>query len=105
MLAVVLLAAFLVSRSCASGPDVSQAQAIETARESIDFTPEQTRVRYVKQGLGGGDVWAVSLARCTEDGEIEQFALVRVDVQTGDVVQTKLVDGRYPGSCVPDSGM
>ncbi len=106
MLGAVLLLALLVARTCGSSePEIDQEQAIAAALERIPFEPEQTRIRYVKQGLGGEAVWAVSLARCANDGSIEQFALVRVDVETGDVVETKLAEGRYPGSCVPDDGM
>jgi hypothetical protein len=106
MLGAVLLVALLVARTCGSSePEIEKEQAIAVARERIPFEPEQTRIRYVKQGFKGQAIWAVSLARCAADGSIEKFALVRVDVDTGEVVETKLSEGRYPGSCVPDTGM
>jgi hypothetical protein len=106
MLGVVLLVALLVARTCGSSePEIGQDQAIAVARERVAFDVEQTRIRYVKQGFKGEAVWAVSLARCAPDGSIAQFALVRVDVDTGDVREIKVFDGRYPGSCVPGRGM
>lgn len=103
LLGAVLLLALLVARTCGSSdPEVSQEEAIAAAREEIDFEVEQTRIRYVKQGFQGEAVWAVSFARCATDGSIAQFALVRVDVDSGEIVNVKTSDGRYPGSCVPD---
>jgi hypothetical protein len=88
ILLVVLLAAFLVSRSCgSSGAEIDQDRAITIAQARLDFEPECAQVRFVRRGIRGGSLWAVSLWTLDEDGRFEQVTLVLVNARTGDVVQ------------------
>jgi hypothetical protein len=90
LLAVVLLAAFLVSRSCGSSETgVSKEEATEIARGEIDFTPERTQVRYLKRGLQSQAYWAVSLSTVAPDGSLDHVVVVLVDAATGDVEEIR----------------
>jgi hypothetical protein len=83
---LVLLAAFLVSRSCGSSEtDVSKEEAVEIARDEVDFAPERTQVRYLKRGLQSQAFWAVSLSTLDEAGLPDRVVVVVVDATTGEV--------------------
>jgi hypothetical protein len=89
--AVVLLVALFVvtlavSRSCQqSQVRVSKEQAIAAAQARVDFTPRQTQVRFVRQGLNARPFWAVSLSVPGPDDTFRELATVRVDANTGKV--------------------
>jgi hypothetical protein len=88
ILVAVLLAAFLVSRSCgSSGAEIDQDRAIEIAQTQLDFEPECAQVRFVRRGIQGASYWAVSLWTLDEDGRFEQVTLVLVNARTGAVAQ------------------
>jgi hypothetical protein len=82
---VVLLAAFLVSRSCGSvGDEISQDQAVQIAKGQLDFEPDQFQVRLFKKGVNSHPYWGVSLY----DGprtEPTRCRIVQVDAVTGRV--------------------
>ena len=86
LLAVVLLLAFVVARTCgSSSPEVSQEDAIEIAQEEIDFEPEHVQIRNVPRGIEGQRSWMVSLY----NGEAinpEECRLVEVEADSGDVL-------------------
>jgi peptidase YpeB-like protein len=83
---VVLLAAFLVSRSCgASERTVSEEQAIEIAREHSGFQADRVQVRYLRQGVESIPYWAVSLYDVNANGRPTRFEVVMVDARTGTV--------------------
>jgi hypothetical protein len=85
ILLVVLVAAFLVSKSCgSSGGDVSKEEAIEIARGEIDYTPDRVGVRFVKQGLDD-EAWAVSLVDDNAAGTPLRVTVVLLDTDTGEV--------------------
>jgi hypothetical protein len=87
ILLAVLVAAFLVSRSCgSSGAEIDQNRAIEIAQTRLDFEPECAQVRFVRRGIRGGSFWAVSLWTLDGAGRFEQVTLVLVNARTGDVV-------------------
>jgi hypothetical protein len=84
---VVLLAALLVSKSCGSSKRaVSKDEALEIARESIDFTPDGVQIKNVPGGLGSRRIWAVSLYTGTYR-QTERCVLVRIDADSGGVLQ------------------
>jgi hypothetical protein len=89
MLAVVLVAALLVARTCGSSePTVSQEEAIEIAKRQVDFAPRQVQIRNVPRGLEGRRSWAVSLYT----GTVSQpgtCRVVEVDARSGSVVQVR----------------
>ena len=64
LVAAVLVAAFLVSKSCGSSENaVSQERAKEIARAAVDFEPDRVGIRYLKRGFQSRGYWAVSLSR------------------------------------------
>jgi hypothetical protein len=66
---------------------VSEERAIATATRAVDFRPERTQVRLVRQGLNARPFWAVSLSVPARDGEgFTRLATARVDANTGKLV-------------------
>ncbi|HEU4451194.1 MAG TPA: hypothetical protein VFR63_14605 [Gaiellaceae bacterium] len=90
LLLLVLGVAFLVARTCGSSrPDeVTQEEAIEIAREEIDYEADRVLVRVVRRGIPPRSYWAVSL-QDLEGGNIEQVTVVVVDGTTGDVTEIR----------------
>jgi hypothetical protein len=85
-LLVVLLAAFLVSRSCgSSGVEISQERAIAIAKRQLDFEPECVQVRVFRGGLRSQAFWAVSLWTLDRQGRFERVAVVQINATTGEV--------------------
>jgi hypothetical protein len=86
LLGAVLLLAFLVARTCgSSAPEVSQEEAIEIAREQIDFQAEEVQIRNVPRGIEGQRSWMVSLYN-GEPINPEECRLVEVDAERGEVL-------------------
>lgn len=88
MIAGVLLLAFFVARSCQQSQiRITKEQAIATAREQVDFRPENTQIRLLRQGLGRQPFWIVSLSipRGEDEDGFSRLTLVRVDANTGKV--------------------
>jgi hypothetical protein len=95
--AILILVAltFAVSRSCQQDQiRVSKEQAISTAQRQIDFKPTRTQVRLLRQGLNSRPNWIVSLSipsgNSLSTQEFRELALVRVDANTGKVVDVKV---------------
>jgi Peptidase propeptide and YPEB domain len=85
---VVLLAAFLATKSCARRADeVSQSEAIAIAKAQVDFTPDKVQIRYVPQGLPPVYYWAVSLYTL-RNGQPNRVQVVLVNATTGAVRRT-----------------
>jgi hypothetical protein len=85
---VVLLAAFLVSRSCGSSEtQISKERATEIARGVIDYEPDRVQVRYLKRGFQSQGFWAVSLSTVNAVGSYDKTTVVVVNGQNGDVVE------------------
>jgi hypothetical protein len=86
ILVVVLLAAFLVSRSCGStDPDIGQERAIAIARGELTFQPECVQVRFLRRGLRSEGFWAVSLWTLDAQGDFDKLTLVLVSAEDGRV--------------------
>lgn len=82
---VVLLAAFLATKSCARhGDEISQDEAIAIAREQIDFVPDKVQIRYLPQGIPPVYFWAVSLYTVKDDRPA-RVQVVLVNARTGEV--------------------
>jgi Peptidase propeptide and YPEB domain len=85
MLAVVLLAAVLVARTCGSSqPTVSQEEAVEIAKRQVDFEPRGVQIRNVPRGIEGRRSWAVSLYTGTISSPGTCW-VVEIDAQSGRV--------------------
>jgi hypothetical protein len=88
ILAVVLLAALIVARSCGkTEAEISQDQAISIAREQITFDPNNVMIRLVKRGLNSKEFWAVSLSNKQPDGSLDRLTVVVIDADTGEVTE------------------
>ena len=89
-LLLVLLAAFLVSRSCGSREtEISQEEAIEIARDQIDYEPDRVGVRFLPQGFQSRPSWAVSLSTVNDQDELTRVTVVVVDGQTGEILEVR----------------
>jgi hypothetical protein len=88
VIGALLVLAFFVSRSCQQSQiRITKEQAIATAEKQVDFTPENTQIRLLRQGLNSKPFWIVSLSVPSGEGEdtFRRLALVRVDANTGKV--------------------
>jgi hypothetical protein len=84
---VVLLAAFALSRACASAEqNVSSERAVEIARSSVAFTPEEVQVRFLRRGVPSRAIWAVSLSLVDDQGTPQRIRVVLVDARSGEIV-------------------
>ncbi len=91
ILAVVLVVALLVARTCgATETEVTQEEATEIAKSTVtSFEPNNVMVRLLKRGLSSDEFWAVSLSTKLADGTLENIHVVVIDGQTGDVVEIR----------------
>ncbi len=90
----VLVGAFVVSQTCQKDQvRVSKEQAIATAERQIEFEPERTQVRLLRQGLNSRPNWIVSLSipigEITSD-RFRELAVVRIDANTGKVIDVRV---------------
>lgn len=77
---------------------MTQERALVTARKQIDFTPNRTQIRLVRQGINSRPIWAVSLSIARgSSGGYERVATVRIDANTGKVVAVNRPKGAQPG--------
>jgi hypothetical protein len=82
-----LVVLVLAANSCQkSQVRFSQQQAVDLARQQVDFTPTRTQIRLIRQGIQSRPYWAVSLSVPTGPDQFDKLAVVRVDANTGKVV-------------------
>jgi hypothetical protein len=83
-----LLVIFAASRSCQrEGLDISQEEAIEIAKQEVDFEPDDFQVRLLRQGVNFSQRWVVGLWELQANGERFNEITVVIDASSGDVVQ------------------
>jgi hypothetical protein len=86
LLVAVLLLAYVVARTCgSSAPEVSQEEAIEIAKDEIDFEPNQVQIRNVPRGIEGQRSWMVSLYTGTPT-DPQECRLVEIGAESGEVL-------------------
>jgi peptidase YpeB-like protein len=84
----------LAARSCQQAQvRVPKARAVAAAQARVDFRPQATQVRLVRQGLNAHPFWAVSLS-VRSDGGFAELAVVKIDANTGKVIS---VADKHPG--------
>jgi hypothetical protein len=67
---------------------VTSERAVEIATERLDFEPDRTAVRLVREGIDFHPVWAVSFSTSGSGEDLyDQVLVVSVDGQTGDIVR------------------
>jgi hypothetical protein len=88
MLVAVLVVAFLVARTCGSTqPEVSSDEAIEIARQQIDFDAPRVQIRNVPRGLKRR-AWIVALYT-GEPGNVGRCRQVEIDADSGEVIRIR----------------
>ena len=92
----VLALALVVSQSCQKSQiRITKENAITRAERVIDFDPTRTQVRLLRQGLNSRPNWIVSLSirqpgTTPAEEKFKELALVRVDANTGKVIDVKV---------------
>jgi hypothetical protein len=87
---------FVASRSCQQDQiRITKEQAIATAERQVKFDPTRVQVRMLRQGLNSRPNWVVSLSiprrgTTIAQEEFKELALIRVDANTGKVVDVKV---------------
>lgn len=67
---------------------ISSDQAVLIADDELDFEPEQTAVRMVREGIGLEPVWAVSFSIPGTDGsEFDELLVVEVHARSGEIIR------------------
>jgi len=91
----ILLAIFAATGflTASSDIDISREEAVELAREHVDFEPVDADARLIRQGFGLNPVWAVSLSIPMEDNprDFIRLTTVEVDAKTGEVTRIAIV--------------
>ena len=95
LIAVGLILVVLVLRGGCSGVDISEGQAINTARAALEahpdaFVPERTEAKVLRQGFPPTPMWVVVFTVPDPEGGPEQFlhhAAVWVHAGTGELRQ------------------
>jgi hypothetical protein len=96
VVAVLVALTFVASRSCQQDQiRISKQQAIATAERQVQFNPTRVQIRMLRQGLNSRPNWVVSLSipengAVTPEQKFKELALVRVDANTGKVVDVKV---------------
>ena len=83
----VFVLALVVARGCQqSQVRISEEQAIVIAERQVDFEPERTQVRLLRQGLNSKPFWIVSLSIPGErEDTFRRLATVKINANTGKV--------------------
>ena len=86
-LIALLALTFVVAQTCQkSHIRLDKNQAIAKAEDQIDFIPERTQIRFLRQGLSSKPFWIVSLSTPGKtEGTFSELAVVRIDANTGKV--------------------
>jgi len=87
----VLAAAFVVAQTCQQSQiRFTKEQAIAKAKTRIDFTPQRTQIRLLRQGIASEPFWIVSLSIPGErEDTFRELALVKIDANNGKVDSVK----------------
>src|SRR5262245_33326793 len=86
----VFVLALVVAKSCQQAQArISQDEAIALAKKQVDFVPDETQVRMVRQGLNRKPFWFVSLSdpigSPTNPVGFTRLAVVKIDANKGTV--------------------
>jgi hypothetical protein len=94
MIAVVFAVALVAAKTCASrDTEVSSDEAIEIARDEVDFEPDRVMVRFTPRGVDSRPYWAVSFSTLDEAGQVDAVTVVLVNARSGAVEQVERDDG------------
>jgi hypothetical protein len=94
LLVAVLAVAYIASQSCASrDTEISKEEAVEIARNEVDFEPDRVMTRFIPRGIKSRPNWAVSLSTVGAGGRLDRATVVVVDGRTGVIVEIRSVGG------------
>jgi hypothetical protein len=87
VIVAVLVLAFVAAQTCQkSSIRLDKNQAIAKAEAQVDFTPQRTQIRLLRQGLTSRPYWIVSLSRPGKvEGTFSRLAVVRINANSGKV--------------------
>jgi hypothetical protein len=87
----VLAVAFVAAQTCQqSQVRVTKEEAIAKAKQEIDFTPQRTQIRLLRQGIASEPFWIVSLSIPGEQEDtFRELALVKIDANNGKLDSVK----------------
>jgi hypothetical protein len=87
VLVAVFVLALVVARGCQqSQVRFTKEQAIVIAERQVNFEPERTQIRFLRQGLNSKPYWIVSLSIPGErEGTFRRLATVKISANTGKV--------------------
>ena len=85
VIVAVLALAFVAAQTCQQSQiRYTKEQEIATATRQVDFEPDRTQVRLVRQGITSEPFWIVSLSVAGErEDSFRELALVKIDANTG----------------------
>ena len=91
VLLAILGVAFVAAQTCQKSQiRFNKNQALATAQRQVDFTPQRSQVRLLRQGLDSKPYWIVSLSTPgKQEGTFHDLAVVRINANTGKVVSVK----------------
>jgi hypothetical protein len=87
VIVAVLVLAFVAAQTCQkSSIRLDKNEAIAKAEAQVNFDPQRTQVRLLRQGLTSRPYWVVSLSRPGKvEGTFSRLAVVRINANTGKV--------------------
>ena len=87
VIVAVLVVAFVAAQTCQqSQVRYTKEQAIATAERQIDFVPDRTQIRLLRQGITSEPFWIVSLSIAGErEDSFRDLAIVKIDANSGKV--------------------
>ena len=91
MVVAILVVAFVASQTCQKSQiRLDKDEAIARAKSQVEFTPERTQIRLLRQGLNSRPFWIVSLSTPGKrEGTFHNLAVVRINANTGKVESVK----------------
>ncbi len=91
MIVAVLAVAFVAAQTCQqSQVRFSKEQAIAKAKQQVDFTPQRTQIRLLRQGITSEPFWIVSLSNPGErEDSFRDLAIVKIDANNGKLDSVK----------------
>ena len=91
VIVAVLAVAFVAAQTCQKSQiRYTKAQAIAKAERQIDFEPDRTQIRLLRQGITSEPFWIVSLSVAGErEDSFRELAIVKIDANSGKVDSVK----------------
>ena len=78
--------AIVISRR--SSHEVTQEEAVAKATQQADFVPEDTQIRFLRQGIDRHPFWVVSLSTPGPTAQTyADLAVLRIDAESGEIVE------------------